>query len=178
MNGPYLIIAFVALIALFYFMTIRPQRKQAEKQREMHNSIEPGTRVMLTSGIYGTVTAIGDKQFVLELAPGVDITVLKQAIVRTVAPDDEEFEFADSTAIPDDASSLSGPVLTEQGSADAPAAAAPGPDAEAPASDSGHSSSDDHSESSTPKPTDAKDDADPASKSGPEDGHSADPEHK
>lgn len=95
MNGPYLIIAFVALIALFYFMTIRPQRKQAEKQREMHNAIEPGTRVMLTSGIYGTVTAIGDKQFVLELAPGVDITVLKQAIVRVVQPDDEEFEFAD-----------------------------------------------------------------------------------
>jgi preprotein translocase subunit YajC len=96
MNTTYLLIGFIALIALFYFMTIRPQRKQAEQQRQMHNSIQPGSRVMLTSGIYGTVTAMGDKQFVLELSPGVDITVLKQAIVRVVQPDDEEFAFDDA----------------------------------------------------------------------------------
>lgn len=98
MSSSYLIIMIVVMFALMYFMVMRPQRKQMEKQREMLNQMGEGTRVMLTSGLFGTVRATGDNQAVIELAPGVDITVLKQAISRVVKPEDEEFEFADDIA--------------------------------------------------------------------------------
>lgn len=98
MSSSYLIIMIVVMFALMYFMVMRPQRKQMEKQREMLNQMSEGTRVMLTSGLFGTVRATGDNQAVIELAPGVDITVLKQAISRVVKPEDEEFEFADDIA--------------------------------------------------------------------------------
>ncbi|SYZ32209.1 preprotein translocase subunit YajC [Propionibacterium australiense] len=110
MSSSYLIIMIVVMFALMYFMVMRPQRKQMEKQREMLNQMSEGTRVMLTSGLFGTVRATGDKQAVIELAPGVDITVLKQAISRIVKPEDEEFEFADDIA-EDQAATADEPVV-------------------------------------------------------------------
>ena len=91
----------VVVFALMYFMVMRPQKKQMDKQREMLNRMDEGTRVMLTSGVFGTVRATGETQAVIELAPGVDITVLKQAINKIVRPEDEEFEFTDGGPVDD-----------------------------------------------------------------------------
>ena len=61
------------------------------------------------------ITHAGEKQFIVELAPDVQITVLKGSVARKVLPEDEEFEFTDeaddaadvaSYDVPDDASSL------------------------------------------------------------------------
>ncbi|SER54884.1 preprotein translocase subunit YajC [Propionibacterium cyclohexanicum] len=101
MQGSSLIILVVVMFAAMYFLMIRPQKKQMDKQREMLNKAQPGSRVMLTSGIFGTIRAAGEKQFVVELAPGVDITVVKQAVTRVVPAEEEEFEFADSDATDD-----------------------------------------------------------------------------
>lgn len=95
MGSSYLIILIVLMFVLMYFMVMRPQKKQMDRQREMLNQMSEGTRIMLTSGLFGTVRATGESQAVIELAPGVDITVLKQAISKIVRPEDEEFEFAD-----------------------------------------------------------------------------------
>lgn len=61
----------------------------------MLDSLEPGSRVLLNSGIFGTIRARGEQQLVIELAPGVEVTVLKQTVVRTANPDEEEFEYAE-----------------------------------------------------------------------------------
>lgn len=90
----FLLIA-VLFIVLMYVMMGFTRRKQNQRQQEMMNSMVPGDRVLLTSGIFATVRAIGEKQFVVELAPGTEITVLQQAIVRKVTPDQEEFEYSD-----------------------------------------------------------------------------------
>jgi len=76
------------------------------------NELQPGTRVMLGSGLFGTLVSVGTKQVVLEVSPGVEMTVLKQAISRTVAPGDEDTEFDeleeydDSEVIADEPSSV------------------------------------------------------------------------
>ena len=54
------------------------------------NAISPGSRVMLGSGLFGTVVAVGPRQVVLEISPGAEVTVLKQAISRVVTDDDED----------------------------------------------------------------------------------------
>ena len=105
MQGTSLIVLVVVMFAAMYFLMIRPQKKQMEKQKEMLSKAQPGARVMLSSGIFGTIRATGDKQLVIELAPGVDITVVKQAVTKVVSADEEEFEFADSDATSEDTSS-------------------------------------------------------------------------
>jgi len=91
------ILIFGAFIALMYFLMVRPQKKRADEQKSLLNALAPGARVLLSSGIIGTVRAMGDTQLVVELAPGTDVTVLKQVVVKTMKPEDEEFEYADET---------------------------------------------------------------------------------
>lgn len=90
------LLIYLGIFAVFiYFGMIRPGRKRMEEQRLTMNSLTPGTRVMLNTGFFGTVTAIGVNQLVIEFAPGVDVTVLKQAVSKILGPDDEEFEYSD-----------------------------------------------------------------------------------
>ncbi len=95
-------IEFIFILALMgvamYFFMIRPARKQQQKQQEMMDSLQVGSRVMLTSGIYGTIRHMGERQAVIEISPGVDLTILRAAIRGVVAEDEEDFEYSDETA--------------------------------------------------------------------------------
>lgn len=88
------IILIVVMIIAFYFLIMRPQRKRQQQQMEMMNAIEPGARVVTTTGIYATVVAVGDRQIVLETAPGNRVTMLKQAVGRVVKNDEEDASLA------------------------------------------------------------------------------------
>jgi len=94
------ILIYIAIFAvLIYFLMIRPNKKRQDEQRKMMDAMKPGSRVMLTSGIFGTLQAVGEKQMVVELAPGVAITVVKQAIMKAVPEEEEEFEYTDEDTI-------------------------------------------------------------------------------
>jgi len=92
---------FILIIAVMgvamYFLMIRPARKQQQKQQQMMNALEVGSRVMLGSGIYGTIRHLGDKQAIIEISPGVDLTILRAAIRSVVTEDEEEFEYSDDS---------------------------------------------------------------------------------
>ncbi len=89
-NSPLSTILLIALMVVaFYFLLLRPQKKRQQAQQKTMNEIAPGTRVLLGSGIFGTIVSAGDKQAVLETSPGVQVTVLKQAIARVIRPGDE-----------------------------------------------------------------------------------------
>lgn len=87
----YTTLIFIALLALaFYFLILRPQRKRQQAVQKTMNALSPGNRVMLASGVFGTVVSVGPKQVVLETSPGSELTVLKQAISRIVTAEDED----------------------------------------------------------------------------------------
>jgi preprotein translocase subunit YajC len=87
----YTTLIFIALLALaFYFLILRPQRKRQQAIQQTMNALAPGNRVMLASGVFGTVVSVGPKQVVLQVSPGAELTVLKQAISRIVTADDED----------------------------------------------------------------------------------------
>lgn len=95
-NSPFTTIALILLMVLaFYFLILRPQKKRQQAQQKTMNELTPGTRVLLGSGVFGTITWVGSKQAILEVAPGVELTVLKQAIARVVTPGDEYAEPVD-----------------------------------------------------------------------------------
>ena len=87
------LILIALMVVAFYFLIMRPQKKRQQAIQKTMNELQPGTRVMLGSGLFGTLVSVGTKQVVLEVSPGVEMTVLKQAIARTVAPGDEDTEF-------------------------------------------------------------------------------------
>jgi preprotein translocase subunit YajC len=91
------------MVVAFYFLMIRPQRKRQQKQQETLNALQPGTKVLLGSGVFGTIIRIGDKQAVLELSPGNELTVLKQAIVRVAGPEDEDNPESVNDTVPEPA---------------------------------------------------------------------------
>jgi preprotein translocase subunit YajC len=87
----YSTLIFIALlVAAFYFLILRPQRKRQQAQQQTMNALSPGSRVMLGSGVFGTVVSVGPRQVVLEISPGAELTVLKQAITKVVTEDDED----------------------------------------------------------------------------------------
>lgn len=90
-----MILLMVAMFAIFYFLMIRPQQKKMRADQEMRSQLAAGDRVLLTSGVFGTIAHVGERQMIIELAPGVEITVLKGNVARKVLPEDEEFEFTD-----------------------------------------------------------------------------------
>ncbi len=125
------LILIALMVVAFYFLIMRPQKKRQQAIQKTMNELQPGTRVMLGSGLFGTLVSVGTKQVVLEVSPGVEMTVLKQAISRTVAPGDEDTEFDeleeydDSEVIADEPSAVE-PSPTESSNEPTPEPPAPG----------------------------------------------------
>ena len=91
-SNPLVTLLPVILIGVvFYFLLFRPQRRRQQAQAQMQRQIQPGQRVMTTAGMIAEVIAIEDDAVVLEIAPGVEVRFVKQAIGQ-VLHDDEEIE--------------------------------------------------------------------------------------
>lgn len=80
------ILPLILLVVVFYFLLIRPQRKRQQEAIRMQNSLTPGTRVMTTTGLFGTVVAVDNEDVILEVAPGIETRWVKAAIGRVVTP--------------------------------------------------------------------------------------------
>jgi preprotein translocase subunit YajC len=78
------------LIAIFYFMLIRPQKRRVQAHKQLIESVEVGDEVVTIGGAHGTVRAIGDDDIRLEVAPGTEIRFIKSAIARRVTEDLDE----------------------------------------------------------------------------------------
>ena len=95
MPGLDLLLMLVVFVGAAYFLMIRPQQKRMREHQSQIDALLPGARVILNSGIFAPISHIADTQAIVELAPGVEVTILKQAIARVTKNDEEEFEFTD-----------------------------------------------------------------------------------
>jgi preprotein translocase subunit YajC len=109
----------VGIALLFWFMIIRPQSRQRKAALAMQASLEPGTEVMLTSGVYGTVSRVADDKVWVDVAPGVTLTVAKGAIGQVVPPVTHEVDQRDGADGADGADESQGDTGTDQPSRDA-----------------------------------------------------------
>ena len=75
------IIWLVAMLAIFYFVIIRPQKKKDKEVKQMRESISVGDEVITIGGIHGKVAKVSDDTIVLELSHGKQrITFSKWAV--------------------------------------------------------------------------------------------------
>ncbi len=89
MQGAGSLVFLALLIGVFYFLLIRPQKRQAEQRRQLIESVETGDDVITIGGIHGIVRSIDDDDVELEVAPGTVVRFVKSAIARKVYDEDE-----------------------------------------------------------------------------------------
>jgi preprotein translocase subunit YajC len=75
-----LAVTFVLLWVLF----IRPQQRRVRGHQALIASLEAGDTVVLTAGIYGRIVDLGPEDMTVEVAPGVELRVARQAVLRRV----------------------------------------------------------------------------------------------
>ncbi|NLO27470.1 MAG: preprotein translocase subunit YajC [Actinobacteria bacterium] len=79
-----LIIYVVAFIAIFYFMAIRPQQRQRRAHQALLSALKKGDRIVMASGIYGTVKRVEENMVVVEVAKGVNMKIARRAVAEII----------------------------------------------------------------------------------------------
>lgn len=87
------IVSFLPLVAialLFWLMVVRPASRRQKEVARLQAGLEPGQRVMLSSGVFGTVRSLTDERVRVEVAPGVELEVVRAAIGALETPETSE----------------------------------------------------------------------------------------
>jgi preprotein translocase subunit YajC len=84
-NGIMSFLPLIALVAVFYFLILRPQSKRAKEQKSMITALQRGDEVVTTGGEVGTVSKVFDQYLSVEIAANLEVTVQKSAI-QSVLP--------------------------------------------------------------------------------------------
>ena len=75
------VIMIVGMIAVFYFLLFRPQKKQQKQEQEMRNSLEVGDEITTIGGIIGEIVSIKEEKVTIETGKDRSkIRILKGAI--------------------------------------------------------------------------------------------------
>jgi len=75
---------FAAIFAIFYFLLIRPQQKQRRERESLLTTVKAGDRVVMTSGLHGTVVKLSEHGVTLKVADQVRLEFDRAAIGRIV----------------------------------------------------------------------------------------------
>ena len=81
---------FVIIFAIFYFMVIRPQKKQQSQQARFLEGLKAGDRVITTSGIYGRIVSIDSGVAVLDVGDRTKIRLARSHVQRFQTEDERE----------------------------------------------------------------------------------------
>ena len=85
MDNYSMLLPIVGMIAIFYFLMIRPQNQQRKKHEEMVARIKRGDKVILQGGIYGRVKHVGEAVLNVEIAPDVVVEQVKSMVLSVEA---------------------------------------------------------------------------------------------
>jgi preprotein translocase subunit YajC len=86
------IISLLLMVAIFYFLLIRPQQRRARQQRDLVQSLDVGDEVVTIGGMYGVIAEQDDETVTLDVGGGTRVRFIKQAIARKRILDEEEPE--------------------------------------------------------------------------------------
>jgi preprotein translocase subunit YajC len=112
-----LIVLAVTFVLLWVFF-ILPQQRRVRAHHQLVAGLQEGDEVVLTAGVYGRITELGGDDLLLEVAPGVELRVARQAVLRRIETVDAD---ADAPATVADAAS------DGDSAGDGPASEAPRP---------------------------------------------------
>ena len=76
------LLPFIFLIAIMYFIIIRPQQQQAKRHQEMVDSLAKGDKIVTTGGLIAEVKKVEDQFFSVTLNNDVTVRLVKEAVAR------------------------------------------------------------------------------------------------
>jgi len=68
------------MVAIFYFLIIRPQMRREKERKNLINSLKQGDRVLFAGGMIGQVASIKDNTVMVQIADGVKVEVTRGSI--------------------------------------------------------------------------------------------------
>lgn len=74
------IVMLAGLFAIMYFMLIRPQRKKQKEHQQLIEALSKGDEVVLTSGMLGKVTDVGEVYITVDVGENVSLKFQKLAV--------------------------------------------------------------------------------------------------
>ena len=76
----------VGMIAVFWFLMIRPQMRQQKAQREKIGGLKKGDQVVTAGGLLGKITRVDEGTVEIELAPNIRVKAVRSTISDVVTP--------------------------------------------------------------------------------------------
>lgn len=70
----------VLVFAIFYFLVMRPEKRNRQRHAAMLGALEKGDKVVTTGGMYATVVALGEGTVTLQIADGVRVKFSLQSV--------------------------------------------------------------------------------------------------
>ncbi len=97
MQGSGSLIFLVLMVAVFYFLLVRPQQRRIKSLQSLQSSLQLGDEIITSAGFFGTIRRFDGEVVTIELSPGVEARVNRRAISGKVNPEpvDDTAEIAD-----------------------------------------------------------------------------------
>ena len=76
----------IGMVAIFWFLIIRPQMRQQKQQRDKVAGVKVRDQIVTSSGIVGKVTKVDDDFVEAEIAKGVVVKIVKSMIGDVTSP--------------------------------------------------------------------------------------------
>ncbi|WJY28200.1 MULTISPECIES: preprotein translocase subunit YajC [Sporosarcina] len=76
------LLPFIAMIAIMWFLLIRPAQKRQKQTKEMQTNLKRGDRVVTIGGLHGTIDAVDETSVFLKMADGTVLQFDRQAVGR------------------------------------------------------------------------------------------------
>ena len=80
--------ALLMVMAVFYFIMIRPTQKKQKKRQQLLGGLKKGDKVVTTSGIIGTIVGTSEKTVMLKIADNVKVKLIRSAVAGLTESDE------------------------------------------------------------------------------------------
>lgn len=77
------------MVALFYFMLIRPQQRKEKERKNLINAVKTGDRVIFGGGLIGVVTNVKENSLTIKIADNTKIDAVRAAVTRVLQKDED-----------------------------------------------------------------------------------------
>jgi preprotein translocase subunit YajC len=74
------LIMFGLIIAIFYFMILRPQQKRQKERQAMLDTVKKGDKIVTAGGLHGTVVGVDEKTLLIQVADNVKMKFDRSAV--------------------------------------------------------------------------------------------------
>lgn len=78
------LIMIVVMIAIFYFLLIRPQSKRMKEHRTLVESLTVGSEVMFAGGLMGRITKIDGEFAAVEISRGNEVKIQRASVISVL----------------------------------------------------------------------------------------------